>query len=127
MSAIILGIIFVVVCGLAIVIWEALPIILGAVAVGLIAYLIVLIVLNKKIIETEIIKSEPIMGRRAENTGYSIGYGKSLSYREHYRYKNVQVGERVTFRILWSGGNVTTIVCNSGDAIYKRLYRKLKK
>ena len=127
MSTIIFGIIFVVVCGLAIVVWEALPIILVAVAIGLIAYLIVLIVLNKKIVETEIISSEPIMGRRAENTGYSIGYGKSLSYREYYKYKNVQVGERVTFRILWDSGNTTTAVCNSGDAMYKRLYRKMRK
>ena len=127
MGTIIFGIVFVVICGLGIVVWEFLPIILVAVAIGLIAYLIVLIVLNKKIVETEIINSEPIMGRRAENTGYSIGYGKSLSYREHYRYKNVQVGERVTFRVLWNSGNVTTLVCNSGDMMYKMLYRKMRK
>ncbi len=127
MRTIIYGAMFVVVCALAIVVLEFLPIILIAVAIGLIAYSIVSIVLNKKIVETEIINSEPIMGKRAENTGYTIGYGKSLSYREHYKYKNVQVGERVTFRVLWNNGNVTTQVCNSGDEMYKRFYRKLKK
>lgn len=127
MSSIIYGIIFLGVCVFAIVMWEILPIIVVAMVIGIIAYRIILKVYDKKVVETEIIHEEPIMKRQAENTGYSIGYGKSLSYREYYKYKDVQVGEKVKFKVVWDNGNVTTEVCNRGSAMFKRLYRKLRK
>lgn len=106
-------------------------IVLGAVFVGVIVGIIVHWVTMRRyetaVVETEIIKEEPIMKRQAESTGYSVGYGKSLSYHEHYRYKDVKVGEKVTFRVTWNNGYINTITCNEGDATFKRLYGKLRK
>ena len=127
MGTIIFAIIFLLVCGLAIVAWEILPFVLIGVVVGIIAYRIILKIYEKKVVETEIIHEEPIIKRQAENTGYSIGYGKNLSYREYYKYRDVQVGEKVKFKVVWDNGNITTEVCNRGDAMFKRLYRKLRK
>ena len=131
METLFLGIIFVAVCGIAIVLWQMLPILLIATAIGLIVFAILYFAMMKRyenaVVETEIIKIEPIIEKQAENTGYTVGYGKRLSYHEHYRYRDVKTGDRVTFRVTWNDGSVNTITCKKSDGTYKRLYSKLKK
>ncbi len=107
-------------------VWIALPFI---VAIGIIAwarYDIRLKQYEKNVIETEIIRTEPIIENRAEKVGSSVGYGRTLTYHEHYQYKDVKVGEKVTFRVKWNNGKISTITCKSGDATYTRLRKKTK-
>lgn len=131
MSSIFWGIIFLLVCGVAIGLWSVLPYLLIAVAIGLIVYAILYFVLMNRyknaVVATEIIKVEPIIEKQAENTGYSVGYGKYLTYHDHYRYRDVKTGDKVTFRVWWKDGSENTITCKKGDSTYKQLYAKLKR
>lgn len=123
--------IFGLICVVLVALYEALPFILifGAIGaiVGAIAYYLVLRRYETKVIETEIIDEKPIIERRAEETGYTISYGRSLSGHRHYRYKDVQVGEKVKFEVTWIDNKITYVTCKRGDETFKRLYRKLKK
>ena len=105
MFSILLGIVFLLVCYLAIFLWNALPYILvGACVIAFVSMIIYLAVLNNyktKIVKAVILDKEPIIKRVAENTGYTISYGRSLSSHEHYRYKNVITGVRVKFITFW--------------------------
>ena len=131
MKSIILGVVFLFVCCIAIGIWYVLPClfiaVLVSIPIGIIIYCITTSRYKNAVVETEIINIEPIIERHAENTGYSVGYGKRLTYHEHYRYKDVKTGDKVTFRVKWKEGNTNTITCKKGDSTYKRLYAKLKK
>ena len=126
MSSIILGIIFLVVCCIGIALWYAWPYLLIAIGVGVVVGLTVHCITIRRyetgIIETEIIRVEPITKREAQNTGYSVGYG----YYEHYEYVDVKVGDKVTFRAKWKDGRETTITCKKGDSTYRILYKKLR-
>lgn len=107
--------------------WIALPFIF---AIGIIAwarYDIRLKEYEKNVIDAEIIKIKPIIEQQAEKVGSSIGYGRDLSYHEHYQYTDVEIGSKVIFRVKWNNGKSSTITCKKGDSTYKRLYRKLKK
>lgn len=107
--------------------WFVLPFI---VAIGVIAWArfeIRLKQYEKNVVEAEIIRKEPIIENRAEKVGNSIGYGRTISYHEHYQYVDVKVGERVTFRVKWNNGKVSTITCKGGDATYTRLRDKAKR
>jgi hypothetical protein len=101
--------------------------------VGLIAliffflYVFVMYLFEKCVAETEIIRVEPIVKKQAESTGCSVGYGKYLTYHEHYRYRNVKVGDRVTFRIKWNNGSFGTVTCKKDGETFNRLYPKLKR
>jgi hypothetical protein len=108
-------------------IYIALPIIF---ALGIIAwarYSIRLKQYENNVVETEIIKREPIMENRSEKVGSSITYGRTISYHEHFKDVTVQVGEKVTFRVKWNNGKVSNITCKGGDATYTRLREKAKK
>lgn len=107
-------------------VWIALPFIA---AIGIIAwarYDIRLKQYEKNVVETEIIKIEPIIENQAKKVGSSVGYGRDLSYHEHYQYVDVKVGEKVTFRVKWNNGKISTITCKGGDATYTRLHKKTK-
>ena len=98
-------------------------------AIALVIFWIYIMILRKyetSVIETEIINIEPIIKKQAENTGYSVGYGKHVTYHEHYRYRNVKVGDRVTFKVRWKNGNVNTITCKKDGETYLRLIQKRK-
>lgn len=103
------------------------------IAIGLIGlilffiYVFVLHLLKKYVVEAKVIKVEPIIKRQAEQTGYSIGYGANYTYHEHYRYRNVKVGERITFRIKWCSGGVGSVTCKRDGEIFEILYPKIKK
>lgn len=131
MSSIILGIVFLLICCIAIGLWSILPFLLVGIIVGAIGGITVHYITMKRyenaVVETEIIRIEPITKKQAENTGYSVGYGKHFTYHEHYQYNDIKVGDRVTFRVKWKEGNENTITCKKGDSTYKRLYQKLKK
>ena len=126
MSSIILGILFIIVCLVAIGISYVLPALLigiiGGSIIGLVVYCAVMIRYKTGVVETQIIKIEPIVKRQAQNTGYSVGYG----YYEHYEYVDVKVGDEITFRVKWKNGYTNTITCKKGDSTYKRLYKKLR-
>jgi hypothetical protein len=80
--------------------------------------------LKKDAVSAEIVSREPIVERVAENTGYTVGYSKYLSCHEHYRYKNVVTGYKVSFDVLFKDGKRETIVCNEGSKKYKVLINK---
>ena len=90
-------------------------------------YVFVMYLLEKYVVEAKIIKVEPIIKRQAEQTGYSIGYGANYTYHEHYRYRNVKVGERVTFRIKWCSGGVGSVTCKRDGETFNILYPKVKR
>jgi hypothetical protein len=76
------------------------------------------------VVAAEVVSREPITERVAENTGYTVGYSKYLSCHEHYRYKNVVTGYKVTFDVLFKDGSLETIVCNEGSKKYNVLINK---
>lgn len=119
------------ICVVLVAIWEALPFILVFAAiggiVGAVAYYLVLRRYETKVAKTKIIDKKPIIKQQAEETGYTISYGRRLSGHRHYRYKDVQVGEEVEFEVTWIDGRVTYVTCKRGSETFKRLYRKLKK
>lgn len=129
MGSIIFGIVFLVVCYLAAMIWSALP---YALIIGVVVAIIAWIV-RKKLLDdyrenvekAEIINEEPIIKRVAENTGYTISYGRGLSTHNHYRYKNVVTGKRVKFMVYWKSGLRETVVCKEGSATYNILITKV--
>ena len=107
--------------------WFMLPIIF---ALGIIAWArfdIRLKQYEKNVVEAEIIKREPIIETRSEKVGSSISYGRTWSYHEHYQDVDVQVGEKVAFRVKWNNGKTSNITCKGGDATYTRLREKVKK
>ena len=126
MSSIILGILIIIVCFLVIGISHILPALLIGVIVGsiigLVVHCAVMIRYEIGVVETQIIKVEPIIKQQAQNTGYSVGYG----YYEHYEYADVKVGDEITFRVKWNDGYTNTITCKKGNSTYKRLYKKLR-
>ena len=79
------------------------------------------------VIKTQILEVKPIIERQAENTGCSVGYGKHLSYHEHYRYRDVVVGEKVVFLVFWDKGGTSEVECKKDDDVYKKLIRKVQK
>lgn len=127
----ILAIIILAICCLLMLVWEFLPIILVVAAVCLVVGVIICCSILRryetKVVETKIIDEKPIIERRAEETGYTISYGRSLSGHRHYRYKDVQVGEEIKFEVTWIDGKVSYVTCKRGSETFKRLYRKLKK
>ncbi len=127
MSSLILGILFILVCFAVIGLWHILPFLLfgvfAGVIIGVVIYFVIMRRYETAVIETEIIKIEPVVKRQEQNTGYSVGYG----YYEHYEYVDVKVGDKVTFRVKWKDGYTNTITCKKGDSTFKRLYKKLKK
>lgn len=129
MGSIILGIVFLLVCYLAIFVWYALP---YALIIAIVAAIIVWIV-RKKLLDNyrenvekaEIISEEPIIKRVAENTGYTVSYGRWLSTHNHYRYKNVVTGKRIKFMVYWKSGLRETVVCKEHSATYNILITKV--
>ena len=82
--------------------------------------------LEKNVVSSELISREPIIERVSENTGYSIGYGKYLSYHDHYRYKNVITGYKVRFRVVYNNSKVDIVECIEGSAEYNKLMTHIK-
>ena len=81
--------------------------------------------LKEEVIRTELINSEPIVERIAEKTGYSIGYGRYLSSRDYYKYKNVITGHKVVFRCYYSNGERKVRTCKKDSAEYNVLISKV--
>ena len=75
-------------------------------------------------VRAEIISEEPEIKRVTEKDGYSVGYGKHLSYHEHYRYKDVVTGYKVKFKLHLKGGGTRIVECHKDDLIYKQLITK---
>lgn len=121
---ILLALAFLLLCGLIYVViefWWVLVIIIAV--VGIVA-LILWIAYNKsldRVVSAEIIGKEPIVERQAENTGYSIGYGRHLSSREYYRYRNVITGYEITFKVRYADGKQGIIKCRENSATYNKL------
>ena len=131
---ILLAIIFLLVCGaiyIAIAYWWVLLIVVGvALLVGLLCWICwndVLKQLEKTVVRTELINSEPIVERQAENTGFSVGYGRHISSREYYRYRNVITGYNITFRCYFNDGKVGARKCKEGSREYNILIAKVDK
>lgn len=82
--------------------------------------------LKKDVVSTEIISKEPIVERIAENTGYSIGYGRHLSSRRYYRYRDVITGYKVKFNVFFKDGGCKVIECDEGSEKYNILFARLK-
>ena len=82
--------------------------------------------LEKKVVRAEVVKSEPIVKRKAEKTGFSINYGKSISSRDYYRYRNVVTGYKVTFACYFEDGSSNLHTCNQGSREYNILIAKTK-
>jgi hypothetical protein len=128
MGEILFAIALLAICGIAIFLWYALPyIIIIGVIVVIIALLVYNAVLNnykQNVIRAELISQTPIIERQAENTGYSVGYGRYISSREYYRYKNVITGYKTKFDVVFKDGNSRIIECKEGGGVYRILVSK---
>lgn len=82
--------------------------------------------LQEEVVHAEIINSEPIVERVAEKTGYSIGYGRHLSSREYFRYKDVVTGHKIKFVCYYRNGEHDIRTCKQGSAEYNVLISKTK-
>lgn len=81
--------------------------------------------IDKNAVKVSIIDETPIIRRQAENTGYTVSYGRGISSHNHYRYRNVITGYIITFKVVWSSGKEEIIKCKKDDAFYKRLMNKV--
>ena len=77
------------------------------------------------VVSARITAREPIVERVAEKTGYSVGYGYYYSYREHFRYRNVVTGYKVTFAVEYHDKTKETVVCKEGSYTYGKLIKKI--
>ena len=125
MSAIILGVIFLAVCYLAAMIWSALPYALIGVVIAVIVYKAMLNNYKNNVIKAEIIDEQPIIKRVAENTGFTVSYGRGLSTHNHYRYKNAVTGKKVKFKLYWREGKTEMLTVKDDSATYKILIEKV--
>jgi hypothetical protein len=82
--------------------------------------------LETDVVEAKVISEEPIVERVAEKTGYSIGYGRYLSSRDYFRYKNVITGYKVKFAVQFKDGKHKLIECNKDSKEYSVLIFKVK-
>jgi Zn-dependent protease with chaperone function len=80
--------------------------------------------LKEEVIRAELINSEPIVERIAEKTGYSIGYGRYLSSREYFRYRDVVTGHKVKFACYYRNGEHNVRTCKKGSQEYNILISK---
>lgn len=80
--------------------------------------------MDNNISSVSVIDETPIIRRQAENTGYTVSYGRRISSHEHYRYRNVVTGHIVTFKVVWRNGKEEIIKCKKDDVFYKRLINK---
>ena len=80
----------------------------------------------EKIVFAKIVGRQPIIERVSEKTGHTTSYGRSLSYHEHYRDKNVITGYNVTFLVEYENNRVTHITCKEDSIVYNKLLRKAK-
>ena len=124
----IVAIIFLCVCALGIFLWYAWPYIL---VIGVILAITISLVckarlknIEKGVVKAEVVDETPIIERVAENTGYTVSYGRGISSHNHYRYKNVKTGDRVSFSVTWKNGKKEVIECKKDSATYKRLIVK---
>ena len=82
--------------------------------------------LKNNLVKAKIVSSEPIVERRAENTGYTVSYGRYLSSHEHYRYRNVITGHNVTFRCYFKDGKDKLWSCKEGSNEYNIMIAKVE-
>lgn len=80
--------------------------------------------IDNNALKVTVIDETPIIKRQAENTGYTVSYGRGISSHEHYRYRNVITGYIVTFKVEWCNGREEIIKCKKDDAFYKYLIVK---
>lgn len=73
-----------------------------------------------------VLDEKPIIKRKAENTGYTVSYGRGISSHEHYQYRDVITGYDVTFDVVWKDGRNEQIKCKKDSATYNRLIEKTK-
>lgn len=110
--------------------WWILLIFIGVILLAAIIYAIArtceLNRLETEVILARIISREPIIERVSEKTGYSNGYGRYLSSREYYRYKNVITGYKVKFDVSLRNGKRKIIECNEDSSDYNKLIVKVK-
>lgn len=127
---ILLGLALLAVCGLVIFVAEFWWILLILVAISVAVALIILCAYRTKIsdvVSAEVIDEKPITERVAENIGYTVGYGRWLSAREHYRYKNVVTGYKVKFVVTLRNGKKEVLTCKKDGITYNALIVKVKK
>ena len=109
--------------------WWILVVVAGVILfVGLIVLIVFLCRLEhlkKDVVSTAVISKEPIIERIAENTGFSVGYGRHLSSREYYRYRNVITGYKVKFNVLFKDGRRSVIECKEDSETYNVLITKV--
>lgn len=79
-----------------------------------------------KVVKALLESEEAVYKKVAEHTGYSVGWGWR-SGRDYYRYKEVIDHYDCTFSVIYEDGKRGTIRCRKGDAIYRKLMRKVDK
>lgn len=79
----------------------------------------------KDAIGAELINVEPIIKQDARPTGYTVGYTSrgTVTAHNHYKYEDVVVGYRHTYRVTYKDGSVREVGCLKGDRVYKALSR----
>ena len=78
----------------------------------------------KGVVKARVVEETPIIERVAENTGYTVGYGKHLTCHEHYRYRNVVTGYDVKFVVTFANGKEGIMTCKKDSAEYNILIKK---
>lgn len=102
---------------------------LGTLMFGvLIAVLIKVTTDNYKIngaIGGKLVMVEPIIKQQAKHTGYSVGYTSrgTVTTHEHYKYEDVIVNYRHTYRVTYKDGSVREVWCLKGDKVDRALSR----
>jgi hypothetical protein len=73
------------------------------------------------VVKAEIIGEDPIFERVAEN----VGYTKGVIQHDHYVYRNVQVGEKISFLVTYRDNTTKRVVCKKGSSFYNVLLTKV--
>ena len=129
MAHILIGIAVLLIVGIITFIVQNATLILVLISIVIIGVLAMRSAFSKRIDEVvyaRIIDEEPIINRVSEKSGYSIGYGRHLSFHDHYEYRDVITGYRVRFSVVFRNGTRDMIVCRKDSDEYKKLLEKTK-